>query len=165
MRSGDMYAAVPTHDASRPNVDASWPLITNREALDVNQDWSGFSGSLFKQSEGASDMVEFSPCHWGAAGKPSECVFPAEQYWYKPLSGRDARQSVAAVLLMNNSPAPRNMSFAFNEVPGLQSMASTAFSLFDIWAQQPLVASQYGGYRALEVPPHGSVFLKLSNAA
>eukprot|EP01046_Picozoa_sp_COSAG06_P042791 COSAG06_NODE_5505_length_3438_cov_12.431156_2_plen_172_part_00 len=29
-------------------VDESWPLISNKEALDVNDDWAGFSGSLFK---------------------------------------------------------------------------------------------------------------------
>ena len=92
----------------------------------------------------------------GSSVQPEDALLSAPPIVYN---------ATLAVLLMNNSPAPRNMSFAFNEVPGLQSMASTAFSLFDIWAQQPLVASQYGGYRALEVPPHGSVFLKLSNAA
>ena len=81
------------------------------------------------------------------------------------MSGRDTRQSVAAVLLINNDAAPRNLSFAFNEVPGLQAEASTAFSLFDVWAQQTLVRMQYGGYIAHDVPPHGSVFLKISNAA
>lgn len=44
----------------------------------------------------------FSPCHWGKEAPADECMFPTEQYWYKPLSGRDARQSTMAVLLMNN---------------------------------------------------------------
>ena len=141
-------------------LDDNWALITNREALDVNQDWAGFSGSLFKES---SDLVSFSPCHWGNPTKPDQCMFPAEQFWYKPLSGRDARQSVMAVLLMNNDAVPRNLSFAFNEIPGLKSKASTAFSLFDVWSQEVVAATQYGGYEALDVSAHGSVFLKIAN--
>merc|ERR1712039_571904 len=99
----------------------------------------------------------------GNPGAPSQCVFPSEQYWYKPLSGHDARQSVMAVLLMNNAEVPRNLSFAFSEVPGLEAEASTAFSLFDVWAQETIAPMQYGGYQALNVPSHGSVFLKISN--
>jgi hypothetical protein len=141
-------------------VDAAWPLISNKEALDVNDDWAGFSGSLFKES---TELASFSTCHWGPDAPASECMFPAEQYWYKPLSGRDARQSVMAVLLMNNGPTPRNLSFTFNEVPGLRSQAGTAFSIFDVWEQKSIVTSQYGSYQSTAVPSHGSVFLKLSN--
>ena len=90
--------------------------------------------------------------------------FPTEQYWYKPLSGRDARQSVMAILLMNNGPTARNLSFSFNEVPGLKVQAATALTIFDIWSQKILVESQYGSFQAPNVPSHGSVFLKLSNA-
>ena len=90
--------------------------------------------------------------------------FPAEQYWYKPLSGRDARQSIMAVLLMNNGPAARNLSFSFNEVPGLKAQAATALTIFDVWSHKTLVQSQYGSFQATDVPSHGSVFLKLSNA-
>ena len=138
-------------------VDESWPIIANKEALDVNQDWAGFSGSLFKQSQ---ELIGLTPCRGTSA--PSECMFPTEQYWYKPLSGHDARQSVVAVLLMNNDASPRNLSFAFNEVPSLKAQASTSFSLFDIWAEKTIVVSQYGGFEAKAVPSHGSVFLKIS---
>ena len=64
---------------------------------------------------------------------------------------------------MTNSPKPRKLSFSFNQVPGLQSRASTAFSLYDydIWARKTLTLTQYGGYTADAVPPHGSVFLKI----
>lgn len=86
---------------------------------------------------------------------------------YKPLSGRDVRRSVAAVLLVNNSPEPRNLSFAFNEVPHLAAEAASAFALYDVWERTEVAGaqSQYGGYRAEAVPPHGSVFLKISNGA
>jgi hypothetical protein len=121
----------------RPSLSRARRPISNRESIDVDQDWAGFSASLFKPSE--DEFASFSPCHWGTPGKLSECVFPVEQYWYKPLSARDARQSVMAVLLVNNGDTARNLSFAFNEVPGRQAQAATAFTLFDVWAQQTLV--------------------------
>ena len=69
-----------------------------------------------------------------------------------------------AVLMMNNDEEPRNLPFAFNQVPGLRAEASNAFKLYAIWAEHTIVESQYGGYGAMSVPSHGSVFLKISNA-
>jgi hypothetical protein len=80
-------------------VDKHWDTVTNADAIDVNQDWNGFSGSLFASSE---DLITISPCTGrGAHSDPNstECVFPATQSWYKPLSGRDNHHSVMAVLV------------------------------------------------------------------
>ena len=90
----------------------------------------------------------------------------AAMWWVPPgdVGQKTVYYVVMAVLLMNNAEAPRNLSFAFNQVPGLKSEASTSFALFDIWAQKQITASQYGGYQALDVPSHGSVFLKISNS-
>ena len=130
-------------------------LPLQREAIDVNQDYAGFSGSLFAES---SDLVSLKPC----GGNPtSGCEFPATQSWYKPLSGRDVRRSVMAVLLVNNAPSARNLSFAFNQVPGLKTQDSC--DLYDVWAEEVLATKQYGGYTAPGVEGHGSIFLKLSN--
>ena len=52
-------------------LDDAWPLISNRDALDINDDWAGFSGSLFKESD---ELVGFSPCHWGTPNAESECM-------------------------------------------------------------------------------------------
>mmetsp|Transcript_42432 Transcript_42432/g.99838 ORF Transcript_42432/g.99838 Transcript_42432/m.99838 type:complete len:289 (-) Transcript_42432:177-1043(-) len=80
-------------------VDKHWETITNTDAIDVNQDWAGFSGSLFDESEAMSSLT---PCGWWDKGAPKDCAFPTTQSWYKPLSGRDGNGSVMAVLLMNN---------------------------------------------------------------
>jgi hypothetical protein len=57
-------------------VDENWALISNREAIDIDQDYAGFSGSLFAQS---ADFVSFSPCHWGKAPPADQCQFPSTQ--------------------------------------------------------------------------------------
>jgi hypothetical protein len=66
-----------------------------------------------------------------------------------------------AVLLMNNGPSPRNLSFAFNQVPGLKTQESC--DLFDVWSNTVLSTKQYGGFTAANVGAHDSVFLKLFN--
>jgi hypothetical protein len=78
------------------NLKKHWETITNLDAIEVNQDYAGFSGSMFYNS---TETEQFKPCSWWAR---DDCKFPVAMSWYKPLSGRDARKSTMAVLLMNN---------------------------------------------------------------
>ena len=78
-------------------VHQHWATITNEDAIEVNQDYSGFSGSSFYQS---AATTAHHPCSWWAR---ADCSFPSAMSWYKPLSGRDARRSTMAILLMNNA--------------------------------------------------------------
>jgi hypothetical protein len=127
----------------------------------INQDWNGFSGSVFASS---SELTEISPCGFGghnADPNTTSCVFPAWQSWYKPLSGRDTRHSLMAVLLVNNGDTPQDLSFTFAEVPGLAGSSSSTFCLYDVWAGADLDGGRFGGYVAKAVAPHDSVFLKI----
>ena len=75
-------------------------LRTDRHAIDVNQDYAGFSGSLFASS---SELTTISPCTGGPPGgdpNATSCVFPVTQSWYKPLSGRDLRASAFAPIVL-----------------------------------------------------------------
>eukprot|EP01044_Picomonas_judraskeda_P016989 COSAG03_NODE_3114_length_2207_cov_3.686470_2_plen_73_part_00 len=38
------------------NMDLYWPIITNREALAVNEAWAGDAGTLLKQSDHTTYM-------------------------------------------------------------------------------------------------------------
>ena len=73
-------------------------LRTDRHAIDVNQDYAGFSGSLFASS---SELTTISPCTGGSPGgdpNSTSCVFPVTQSWYKPLSGLERRKERRGVL-------------------------------------------------------------------
>ena len=138
-------------------------LRTDRHAIDVNQDYAGFSGSLFASS---SELTTISPCTGGPPGgdpNATSCVFPVTQSWYKPLSGRDAHHSVMAVLLVNNGHEPRDLSFTFAQVPGLLERAGSTHCLFDVWAGAMLDGARFGGFEAKAVAPHDSVFLKIGD--
>ena len=51
------------HDLTNDTVmDAVWPIITNREALAINDAWVGDAGTLVKKSD---EMVTFINCGWG----------------------------------------------------------------------------------------------------
>ena len=114
------------------NTDRHWATVTNRDAIDIDQDWAGFSGSLFASS---AELTTVSPCAGGPAGRDpnaTECVFPATQSWYKPLSGRDARRSIMAILLVNNGHEPRDIGFTWEQVPGLKGTGSSTYCLYDV---------------------------------
>ena len=138
----------------------AFDIVHLKSTMQVNQDWNGFSGSVFASS---SQLTTISPCSLGHNGDPNStsCVFPVWQSWYKPLSGRDARHSLMAVLLMNNADTPQDLSFTFADVPGLVGSASSTFCLYDIWLGTDLDAGRFGGYIAKAVEPHDSVFLKI----
>ena len=91
-------------------VDAVWPIISNAEAIAVNQAWAGSMGGLVSES---SDTVVLQHCAWLWAGDPN-CTLPIEQVYAKPLPG-----SKVAVLVANHGAAARSTSIALASVPGL----------------------------------------------
>ena len=136
-------------------VDLHWDTITNTDAIAVNQDWAGHSGSRFAAS---TEMVTLHACDWKAG--VSE-LWPSWMSWYKPLSGTDARKSTMAVLLMNNDYKPAALSFRWAEVPGLGEPASC--EVYDVWARKSLGSVAGKGYTtAAPVPSRGSAFLTLA---
>ena len=131
-----------------------WDTITNLDAIEINQDYAGFSGSVFAK---ASTTEQFKPCSWWAR---ADCSFPVTMSWYKPLSGRDARGSTMAVLLMNNGAKPADLSFKWSDVPGLK--ASSGCTLYDVHAGKTLGPVEAAGYTAKAVGSRDSMFVTLS---
>ena len=140
-------------------MELHWQTISNRYALEINQDYAGFSGSRFAQSV---EMETFSPCDWGPSPGRSDasCEWPRTWSWYKPLSGRDARRSTMAVLLMNNANSSSTVGFQWRQVPGLA--AKTQCNVFDVWAGRSLGTVKGAGYTAKGLAPRDSAFLTLS---
>lgn len=143
------------------------PTIANRDALGVNQDYAGFSGSRFAQSD--DDLVEFEACGWGASypnRTNASCAWPRTVSLYKPLSGRDVRRSTVAVLLMNNGPhAAHSLGFAWSAVPSLAAMHSVESAgcvVYDVWRRKSLGRVRGPRFASDAVPAHASVFLTLS---
>ena len=91
-------------------VDAVWPIISNVEAIAINQAWAGSMGSLVSES---ADTVVLQHCAWLWAGDPN-CTLPVEQIYYKPMPG-----GVAAVLVANHGAVARSTAVALASVPGL----------------------------------------------
>ena len=140
-------------------LDLHWDTITNIDAIEVNQDYAGFSGSRFAKSE---ELTTFTACEWGPVQNRSDgsCAYATTMSWYKPLSGRDSRGSTMAVLLMNNGAKPATLGFAFDAVPGLT--AGEGCAVYDIWSRRSLGFVPGPKFKIDAVQSRDSVFLTLS---
>jgi alpha-galactosidase len=80
-----------SHDLTNSTImDKVWPVISNKEALAVNQAWDGFSGSVF---QGTTSTFQF---------------------WNKPVGG-----GKVAVLLMNHAATSATLTLSLASVPGI----------------------------------------------
>lgn len=135
-------------------MDEVWPLITNMEAVAVNQAWAGHSGSPFKQ---AVEMVQLA--HQQVKGREVlgevHTDLPKWQYFQKPLgNGR------VAVLMLNHADSTQNLTLSFADVPGL---GCSRCLVRDIWQRKDLGVLQ--GSLTQTLVSHDSAFLVLSSAA
>jgi len=95
-------------------MDAAWPVIANKEVIEVNQAWAGHSGTAFKSSE---EVVDFSePLCEDWKGRKGATSVPSFQYFYKPLEPDGVK---TAVLMMNNGDDSVTLSLDFADVPGV----------------------------------------------
>lgn len=132
-----------SHDTNNATLtDSIWPIISNTEAIAVNQAWAGYSGGPFAQGTEMIDLGEGQ----GAA--------PNWQIFYKPV---DATHT--AVLMMNHQATSAPLSFTFSQVPGL---TGTSFKVRDIWAQADI--GTFNGQYSATIASHDSAFLMLSPA-
>jgi hypothetical protein len=87
-------------------VEAVWPIISNREALAINEAWAGDAGTLLKQSK---ETVHLLNCSWF---NNDGCDHPAWMVWKKALP-----KGEVALLLMNNAAARADVSVSWAELP------------------------------------------------
>lgn len=148
-----------SHDLrDRTTSDALWPIISNREAIAVNQAWAGHSGTVFQQ---AAERVLLA--HPKGVGDAPVDV-PAWQYLYKPLDEGGAR---VAVLLMNHASSASDLRLAFGDVPGLACAAATGgkCAVRDVWRRADVgVFGSQETYVAKHLEAHDAAFLIVSTA-
>ena len=133
-----------------PTVDTYWPIVSNTEAIVINQEYSGFSGSRFYES---LDTTFFSPCGWWLPN----CTYPSVMHWWKPLPNGDT-----AVLLMNNGDTPALLTLEWDTVPGLLSPQGTSVGVRDVWNKVDLGVMAGAFVPTAPTPSRDSIFLRLT---
>lgn len=127
--SAPLVLAMDLRDSAA--LDAAWPVLSNKEAIRVNQQWAGDSGRLHAQS---TESDTFGNCGFG-----SPCKHPSWMVWTKALPPAVGGAARAAVLLMNNAPRPANVSADLAAVHGLPAGCGGAgCAVRDVWRRADL---------------------------
>ena len=129
-----------------------WSIITNVDAIAINQAWAGAPGGVFASSASNITLQHCTPLWDG----DQNCTLPVTQSWYKPLPNGDA-----AVFIANHGFDSPSVTVNFSDVPGLLCAATGTCDVFDIWAQAG-VGEHTGFYSVLSLESHNSVFLRIS---
>jgi len=133
-------------------MDKWWELITNKEAIAVNQAWAGHSGSPFYSSE---DMEHFDFVDHNPINPPFEQFdVPKIQYFYKEMPNEKA-----AVLLMNRGKQSETLTLNLADVPNLACTEDKPCSVRDILKRENVESASDGLYYFEGVESHDSVFL------
>jgi len=155
-----------SHDINNKQVmDAIWPIISNREAIAVNQAWAGHSGSVFKSSTVNVTLDEFNYAEMAeskwpmkvnvaedTASRHDPTVAPSFQYYYKPMEKGGAK---TAVLMMNNGHLVHDHTLDFQDIPGV---SCTRCHVRDVWKKRDM-GDFDGTYVAEGIPAHAARFL------
>jgi len=149
-----------SHDVNNDTImDQIWPIITNREVLEVSQSYAGFSGGPFKSSSTmvTLDSVNHAAVQKGMTESERALVGPTDapsfQYFYKPMPG-----GKTAVLLMNHGDTAVDLTLDFSDIPGVK--CSTCH-VRDIWNRKDL-GSMQGSFVAKSVGSHDCAFVIIS---
>jgi hypothetical protein len=136
-----------SHDVSNVTVtNQIWPIISNTEAIAVNQAWAGFSGSVFAQ---AQEELTLS----GTYG-----AVPAWQAFYKPVS-----KTSVAVLIMNHAGGQATISITFSQIPGVPAPGPNGYAVHSIWDHKDL-GTMMTSYTATNLASHDSAFITITPA-
>ena len=169
----------------------AWPIISNPEAIAVNQAWAGHSGGPFLTSQsGRSVPLSFgSPRDAAEAGVALEGAtvsieegasdamarvsfsVPEWQYFSKPMEGGDK----IAVLLMNYQNDAVNLTLSLADVPGLEVVcggggggggngnASPACIVRDVWMRSDVGSFPFSsGVYETSLEAHDAAFITIS---
>lgn len=149
-----------SHDLTNDTtMDAVWPIITNREALAVNDAWVGDAGMLIKKSD---EMVLFTNCAWGFN---QYCNHSASMVWKKQLSVNSV-----ALLLMNNRNVSADVSVSWRgDIPKWQEKDSILCSadgcqVHDVYTHKD-IGMFVEGFTAKRLAPHDSAFIIVNSTA
>jgi hypothetical protein len=123
----------------KENLDAVWPIISNTEAIAVNQAWAGHPGRLVEE---------------GGPHDPAPAGPRAYQVWAKKMP--DGGQ---AVFVVNQSPGELSQIKVELTTLGLPATAKAR----DIWAKKD-IGTVEGTWAIATLASHDSMFVRFSNA-
>lgn len=146
-----------SHDMNNDTVtDSIWDIITNTEAIAVNQAWAGESGTIFAESEKKIHMST-NPVDKRERSLALPQVRVGEwQQWSKKISDKET-----AVLIMNNGDSTQEISLDINAIPSLKESGTSHYSVRDIWAHKEAASDVTGAYQ-VKLESHDSAFLMLT---
>ena len=138
-------------------VDGVWAIVSNVDAIAVDQAWAGAPGGQLLQS---AETVMLQHCTPGWAGDKN-CTVPASQSWYKPLPGG----AVALFITNNGVAAPADVSVPLSALPAgalpcAAAAAAGACPVYDVW-RQAQSAPVTGSFDVAALAPHDSAFVVL----
>jgi alpha-galactosidase len=128
-------------------MDEVWEIISNREALLVNEAWNGDAGVLVSKSK---SLVHMTNCSWF---NDLGCDHPEWMVWAKGVA-----PGKVACLLMNNGDRTKDVLVNFKSDLGLQECATSGCSVRDIHNHRDLGRFK-GGFTAKNLMPHDSAFI------
>ena len=135
-------------------VDSVWGIVSNVDAIAVDQAWAGAPGGQLLESP---QQVVLEHCTPGWAGDKN-CSVPVSQSWWKPLPG-----GAVALFVSNNDPAaPADVSVPFSALPAgaLPCSAGASCAVYDVW-RQAAAAPAVGSFDVTALAPHDSAFVVL----
>jgi len=131
-----------SHDMKNDTIsDQVWPIISNKEAIRVNQAYNGHSGTVF---DSATEMINL-----GSGSSPSW------QQFYKPITDKET-----AVLVMNHASTTQTIYIDFSKIPSFKGMASNSVHVRDIWAHAD--GGLVSGGVTVKLSTHDSAFFTLT---
>ena len=135
-------------------IDSVWEIISNREAIRVNQRWAGHPGRLVRSwtPAGARTSNDWPNTPYG--GVKYEAPLDAMQIWAKPQPG-----GAAAIFVVNADASSSSLDFAIS-LSELGMVGVTSAQVRDIWNHRDLdvAIDQVTG----SVTARDSIFLLIS---
>ena len=154
-----------SHDVYDEEVnDHIWDIISNEEAIAVNQAFAGDSGGVYKVSETTLCIANceeemrkelFSPLLDISMSRELKIQTPYMVPTYKYLS-KPLGLGKVAVLLMNSKEDPTELTAIFSDIPGLSSSCNK-YSVRDIWAHNYM--GRFEKSWSIEVGGHDCAFI------
>ena len=152
-----------SHDTTNNTIsDEIWDIISNKEAIAVNQAWAGESGTLFAES---SDHIVITDLHFNKKIQPSfvnnlgkvhYVVVGTWQQWSKKINDKQT-----AVFVINNGREQDTIKIVFADVPSLNKKdANTEYHVRDVWSHADI--GEYTTSMSVTLDSHDSAFFVLS---
>lgn len=135
-------------------MDLVWPIISNKEAIAVNQAYAGSAGMRIAFSQ---TNVTFAFC---GSQYPTGCSAPSWEVFSKPLPGSDLPNGSAALLVLNHGAMPVDVTVTLADVPTLDC-GTRGCAVRDIWNHSN-AGSVVSTWTVQQLASHDSAFITLT---